>query len=182
MALLQSAFSRIRKQAQRHEYSLEALEEYAVILGCTLLRSGRADEAEANIRECLERPGPYGHTNREILISTAFRAELLLMQGRREEGLALVEGMGGGTCLTGDWAPIATHYCMKLPSMRKLMPWAELDLFLSSPPCCSTGTVLRQLHKPRTFVGQPSMSGAGGRGRGGSVPVGSRGTVQFGEG
>jgi len=82
-------------------------ERCGFLRGPTMLISGRAAEAEAHFRECIEEPGPRGHPilldEDCTLTSTALRAEAFAIQGRNEEALALVEGMKGWSSYAGDW-------------------------------------------------------------------------------
>ncbi len=69
----------------------------ATQLGRALILGGWAAEAEVHFRECLEKQRPSGShhkmlTNEFILMFTAFRAEAVLMQGRKDEALPLWRG------------------------------------------------------------------------------------------
>lgn len=107
--VLSDAFTRIKNT----QSSKRDLENTALLLGQALLQSGRAAEAEAHFRACLN----LRRKNRQILfgerfmmVSTIFLAEALVRQDQTEEALALVEDMEGWSSYAGDW----TEYCHSL--------------------------------------------------------------------
>lgn len=107
--VLSDAFTRLKNKNGWEN----ALQQSAVLLGYALLKSGRAADAEAHFRECLEKPGRKGHISLLDEDSTGTSiislAEALAIQGRTEEALGCANSIAYSS-YTGDWA----EYCHSL--------------------------------------------------------------------
>lgn len=137
--ILQGIYSRSKAvNRTKNGGDLKALESCAMKLGKVLLHGGRAAEANEHFRKCLEEPGPQGRPiifdKDSIMMTTYYRAEAYLMQGKKEKALVLLEGTCGRSSYAGGWTEYNDAMAEELEKceiMHELGGLPSLPLFSS---------------------------------------------------